>query len=124
MEYGINVDMARSYLNRINNAYYFHQTPHSQPHFINDVMADFADYVGDTNAEKDYYSNYKFPRPIISTQGSRDSFRYEIRPFMGGSDHLVYNDTVIDVPMVFFNVWPDPFLRAIRICQATAIPQH
>ncbi len=106
---GINMDMVSSYLNDNNCAYYFHCTPHSLPHFINDVVANFADYVGKTNHEEDYYSAFKFFKPIISIAGSQDGFRYEIVPFMGGSDHKIFNDRLINVPMVFFNVWPDAY---------------
>jgi len=106
---GLNLDMVGSYLNRNNSGFYFHLTPDSMPHFINDVVANFADFVGQTNTEFDYYSGYSFTKPILSGQGSRDSFRYKILPFMGGSDHRIYNDRLINVPMVFFNVWPDPY---------------
>jgi len=109
---GINLDMVGSYLNRNNSGFFFHRTPDSLPHFINDVVANFADFVGKTNTEDDYYSAYNFYKPIISVQGSRDSFRYKVLPFMGGSDHKVYNDRLVHVPMVFFNVWPDPYYES------------
>jgi aminopeptidase YwaD len=109
---GLNLDMVGSYLNRLNSGFNFHCTPASLPHFINDVVANFADFVGTTNTEDDYYSAYHFPRPILSPQGSRDSFRYKILPFMGGSDHKIYNDQLVHVPMVFFNVWPDPYYES------------
>jgi aminopeptidase YwaD len=109
---GVNLDMVGSYLNRNNAWYVFHRTPDSLPHFINDVVADFADYVGVTNTEDDYYTWYNFMKPILSSQGSRDSFRYKVLPFMGGSDHKIYNDSLIRVPMIFFNVWPDPYYES------------
>ncbi len=31
---------------------------------------------------------------------------------MGGSDHKIYNDRLVNVPMVFFNVWPDPYYES------------
>jgi aminopeptidase YwaD len=109
---GLNLDMVGSYLNRNNAGFAFHCTPDSMPHFISDVVANFADYVGKTNTEDDYYSAYQFPKPIISVQGSRDSFRYKVLPFMGGSDHKIYNDRLVNVPMIFFNVWPDPYYES------------
>jgi aminopeptidase YwaD len=109
---GLNLDMVGSYLNRLNSGFNFHCTPNSLPHYINDVVANFADFVGTTNTEDDYYSAYHFPRPILSPQGSRDSFRYKILPFMGGSDHKIYNDQLVHVPMIFFNVWPDPYYES------------
>jgi hypothetical protein len=109
---GLNLDMVGSYLNRTNSGFNFHRTPDSLPHFINDVVAHFAEFVGRTNTEDDYYSAYQFTKPILSVQGSRDSFRYKILPFMGGSDHKIYNDRLIRVPMIFFNVWPDPYYES------------
>lgn len=109
---GLNLDMVGSYLNRNNSGFAFHCTPDSLPHFINDVVANFADFVGKTNTEDDYYSAYHFIKPILSVQGSRDSFRYKVLPFMGGSDHKIYNDRLVNVPMVFFNVWPDPYYES------------
>jgi hypothetical protein len=76
------------------------------------VVANFADFVGKTNTEDDYYSAYNFYKPILSVQGSRDSFRYKVLPFMGGSDHKIYNDRLVHVPMIFFNVWPDPYYES------------
>jgi len=109
---GLNLDMVGSYLNRNNSGFYFHCTPDSLPHFINDVVANFAEFVGKTNTEEDYYSAYHFYKPVLSVQGSRDSFRFKVLPFMGGSDHKIYDDRLVHVPMVFFNVWPDPYYES------------
>ncbi len=108
---GINMDMVSQYLNRNNATYFFLRTPDSLPHYLNDVVANFADYVGRTNTEGLDF-RYALPDPIVSLTGSRDNFRYKIVPFEGGSDQYIYNDSGIHVPMVFFLVWPDAFYHS------------
>jgi hypothetical protein len=108
---GINMDMVSQYLNENNATYFFLRTPDSLPHYLNDVVANFADFVGRTNTEGLDF-RYSLPDPIVSLTGSRDNFRYKIVPFEGGSDQYIYNDSGIGVPMVFFLVWPDAFYHS------------
>jgi len=108
---GINMDMVSQYLNRNNATYFFLRTPDSLPHYLNDVVANFADFVGENNIEELDFM-YDFPKAIVSPTGSRDNFRYKIVPYEGGSDQVVYNDGAIHVPMVFFLVWPDAFYHS------------
>ena len=46
---GINMDMVGAYLSAGNSVYYIHHTPHSLPHYVNDVAENFADFVEKTN---------------------------------------------------------------------------
>ncbi len=108
---GINMDMVSQYLNENNATYFFLRTPDSLPHYLNDVVANFADYVGRNNTESLDF-RYALPNPIVSLTGSRDNFRYKIVPFESGSDQYIYNDSGIGVPMVFFLVWPDAFYHS------------
>lgn len=108
---GINMDMVSQYLNKNNATYFFLRTPDSLPHYLNDVVANFADYVGRNNTENLDF-RYALPNPIVSLTGSRDNFRYKIVPFESGSDQYIYNDSGIGVPMVFFLVWPDAFYHS------------
>ena len=108
---GINMDMVSQYLNRNNATYFFLRTPDSLPHYLNDVVANFADFVGDTNNEGLDF-RYDLPEAIVSPTGSRDNFRYKIVPYEGGSDQVVYNDGAIHVPMVFFLAWPDAYYHS------------
>jgi aminopeptidase YwaD len=105
---GINMDMVAQYLNENNSTYSIHCTPHSLPHFINDVVAHFTEFVGDTNIEN-LASRYRFRKPIVSSTGSRDAFRYRIAPYVGGSDQWIFNDGALAVPMIFLNAWPDSY---------------
>jgi hypothetical protein len=108
---GMNMDVVSSYLNDNNTTYYILYTPHSLPHFMNDVVANFAEFVGKTNTIE-LNTRFKFTMPIISPTGSRDSFRYMIAPYVGGSDHWIFNDGALRVPMVDFLAWPDSYYHS------------
>ena len=110
---GINMDMVGQYLNDNNSTYFLHQTPHSIPHFVNDVAADFMDYVGWGNTET-LTPRLRYHVPILSPSGSRDAFRYKIDEYVGGSDQWIFNDGLIGVPMVFFLVWPDTYYHTSK----------
>ena len=69
------------------------------------MVANFADFVGKTNTE-DLGARGRFTSPIISSNGSRDSFRYKIVSYVHGSDHWIFNDSALGVPMVAHTVWP------------------
>ena len=105
---GINMDMVSQYLNKNNSTYFILSTPHSLPHFINDVAANFTEFVGKTNTEN-LSSRHRLSKPIVSPTGSQDAFRYKIAPYVGGSDQWIFNDGALGVPMVFFLVWPDSY---------------
>jgi aminopeptidase YwaD len=51
---------------------------------------------------------FEASRPC-SLQGQVAPFRYATVPFAGGSDHLVFSDPAIGVPMPMLNQWPDRF---------------
>jgi len=110
---GINMDMVAQYLNDNNSTYFLHQTPHSIPHFVNDVAANFMEYVGWGNTES-LTPRLRYHEPILSPSGSRDAFRYQIAEYVGGSDQWIFNDGLIGVPMVFFLVWPDTYYHTSK----------
>ena len=105
------MDVVSSYLNDNNTTYYILYTPHSLPHFMNDVVANFAEFVGKTNTIE-LNTRFEFRKPIISPTGSKDSFRYMISPYVGGSDHWIFNDGALRVPMVDFLAWPDSYYHS------------
>jgi len=60
------------------------QSPYSVPGYINDIMVNLLDWL----EEEEFFS----PR------GSRHIFNPRIRPFSGGSDHIMFNDASIAIP--------------------------
>jgi aminopeptidase YwaD len=130
------VDMAGEDVKQNRNSLHLMRTPYSTPSFVNEVLQQFYEYVGDTNREKIHNRRIAYgPRfPILDPQGSRDPFYYDIDKHYGASDHAVFLSSRI--PAVMMNNWPDisyhtnedaPYRadltqlkRAVFICLASA----
>ncbi len=84
-------------------------TPYSLPSFVNDLAAQFMEYVGDTNRAKvtNRGFGYRFRNPIFDPKGSRDPFWYHVETFSFGSDHQVFTEADPRVPSVAFNNFHD-----------------
>ncbi|MCX7974806.1 MAG: DUF4910 domain-containing protein [Candidatus Aminicenantes bacterium] len=103
---GINLDMVGQYLNQNNSCFFLHLTPHSKPHFINDLLINLIEFLAANNTQPLGTSSVF---PVYSLSGSRDLFRYRIMPYTGGSDQVIFNDSLIGIPFAFFLVWPDRY---------------
>jgi len=103
---GINLDMVGQYLNQNNSTFFLHRTPHSKPHFINDLLANLLEFIAANNVNA-----FGTPSifPVYSLSGSRDAFRYRLMPYASGSDQVIFNDSLVGVPFAFFLVWPDRY---------------
>ena len=120
---GINLDMVGQYLNDNNSTFFMHCTPHSQPHYINDLLTNLTEFVAAHNVQP--LSSRGQNLPIYSLSGSRDAFRYRIFEYVGGSDQWIFNDGLLDVPMTFFLIWPDRYYHTSgdkpEICDPTQL---
>jgi aminopeptidase YwaD len=103
----INEDMVGEGLIKNEASFHLRTTPYSLPSFLNDVLINFIEYVGETNRDNIINRPVMFVKPILSPTGSKDPFYYNIEKFQGGSDHTIFLDAGIGVPAVDFNVWPD-----------------
>ena len=101
----INEDMVGEALIKNNSFFLLKQTPWSLPSYLNDVLAAFIEWVGQTNCQTIEYRRMLLP--IISPTGSRDPFYYRIDKFFGSSDHIVFLDGGVKVPAVMLIAWPD-----------------
>ncbi len=121
---GINLDMVGQYLNDNNSTFFLHQTPHSRPHYVNDVLINLTEFVAAHNVQA-LMNRGGFSYPVYSLSGSRDAFRYRISDYVGGSDQWIFNDGLLGVPMVFFLVWPDRYYHTSgdkpEICDPTQL---
>jgi aminopeptidase YwaD len=101
----INLDMVGEGL--IKNLSYFrvHQTPWSLPTYLNDVMASFISWMGDS--QKEAQETGWRTGGVLAPTGSRDPFYYQIEDYSGGSDHDVFVDGHVRIPAVLLIVWPD-----------------
>ncbi len=89
-----------------------YRTPNSLPNYINDLLEYFLE-----EASKD--------SRLLSPRGSRQPFRFKVKRFTGGSDHVMLVDTTIGVPCPMLNHWPDAFYHSsedsVDKCDATQL---
>lgn len=101
----INEDMVGEGLIK-NNAYFvMKRTPHALASCLNDVVQALIEWIGETQKQTIEHGDMR--KPIVSPTGTRDPFYYSIDEYFGGSDHLVFNDSGVQVPSVMLNIWPD-----------------
>lgn len=103
----INQDMVGEGLIMHRAGFQMASTPYSRPSYLNDVLANFIEYVGETNRDNIIHRPVKFLKPILSPTGSNDPFYYHIDRYSGGSDHTIFLDAGNGIPAVGLSVWPD-----------------
>jgi hypothetical protein len=103
----INEDMVGEGLIKNLSSFHLTPTPYSLPSYLNDVLANFVEFVGETNRDNIINRPVKFVKPIISATGSKDPFYYQIEKFYGGSDHVAFIDGGVGIPGIMLHVWPD-----------------
>jgi aminopeptidase YwaD len=103
----INEDMVGEGLIKNLASFHIYTTPYSIPSYLNDVMTNFIEYVGETNRDNIINRPVKFVKPILSPAGSKDPFYYNIEKFYGSSDHMVFVDGGIGIPGIMLIAWPD-----------------
>lgn len=105
----INLDMVGLWLKKSNSFLCLHRTSFGNPHYINDVMENYYNFVGLGNREGLAISPGRegFVRRIVALTGSDDPFYYAIDDHYGASDHEVFNDWGVQVPGVMMITWPD-----------------
>lgn len=107
----VNMDMVGESLDA-NSAFFYIERPlRSKVTYLDAVARNFAEYVARTNVEQHGVAGTApgeaFPIPIVEKNGSRQSFRYRLQPFSGGSDHGIFIESDADIPALSFMVWPD-----------------
>jgi len=120
----INFDMVGQYLNDNNSTFFLHCTPHSRPHYINEILMNLTEFVGANNVQA-LTNRGGFNLPVYSLSGSRDAFRYRIAGYTGGSDQWIFNDSELGIPSAFFLIWPDRYYHTSgdkpEICDPTQL---
>jgi aminopeptidase YwaD len=101
----INLDMVGEGL--IKNLSYnrLNQTPWSLPTYLNDVMASFYEWMGDS--QRDAQEMSWRSGGILAPTGSRDPFYFLIERYSAGSDYDIFVDANVRIPAVMMIVWPD-----------------
>ena len=105
----INMDMVGANQTIHKNSANLSFTPFSLPSFVNDVGAQFTEWVGDTNREKVHNRRiaYAFQNPMIDPRGSQDPFRFAVDKFYGATDNQPFVDYTPRIPAISFDNWPD-----------------
>ncbi len=107
----INMDMVGESLDANSAFFYIEEPLYAKTTYLNSVARNFAEYVQRTNVERHgvYLPNplERFPVPIVEKNGSRESFRYTMQRFGGGSDHMLFVESDADTPALHMIVWPD-----------------
>lgn len=94
----IDLDMVGEDLDKCNSLFRITRTPDSRPSFLPDVLEHFTEVVAAQN--------------ITAPTGSKSQFRYYFNEYIGGSDHLWYDDAGVGVPAVLLTHWPDNFYHS------------
>ncbi len=105
----INMDMVGANQTLHKNSANLSYTPFSLPSFVNDVGAQFVEWVGDTNREKVHNRRiaYAFQNPMVDPRGSQDPFRFSVDKFYGATDNQPFVDYNPRIPTLSFDNWPD-----------------
>ncbi len=105
----VNMDMVGANQTLHKNSANLAVTPFSLPSFVNDVGAQFVEWVGDTNREKVHNRRiaYAFQNPMIDPRGSQDPFRFSVDKFYGATDNQPFVDYNPRIPTISFDNWPD-----------------
>ena len=111
----VNVDMIGFHQERAKAVFHLYRTPSSRPSFLNDVVEDALQTVGDENTiairHEDIFAPHPgqgFLDPLFANTGSHDQFHYNVERFWGPSDHE--DATAFGVQAVLLNDFPDIFL--------------
>jgi len=93
---GLNLDMVGQDQAQCGSAFLLESPPHALPSFALDLLARLREEL--------------FPEVKTHTgQGGYPLFRHAITPFSGGSDHYIFSDPTVGVPMPMIMQWPDKF---------------
>ncbi|MGZ5487905.1 MAG: M28 family peptidase, partial [Candidatus Aminicenantales bacterium] len=106
----INLDMVGEGLIKNQSYFRLNQTPWSLPTYLNDVMASYIEWMGDSQRDAQE-SNWR-TGSILAPTGSRDPFYFLIERYSGGSDHDIFVDGSVRIPAVLMIVWPDQWYHS------------
>jgi len=92
---GLNLDMVGEDMEKTHSVMRITRPPDSLPSFLGDLVHNMIENL-DT----------KF---VKAPTGKRNFLNYRFMPFSANSDHFIFNDGAVSVPMLMFIYWPDEF---------------
>ncbi|HDQ73002.1 MAG TPA: DUF4910 domain-containing protein [Chloroflexi bacterium] len=93
---GLNLDMVGQDQAKCGSSFLLERPPDALPNFAFDLLAHLRQRL----------------LPEINSHAKRDGyplFRHAVTPFRGGSDHYIFSDPSVGVPMPMIIQWPDRF---------------
>ena len=93
---GLNLDMVGEDQNQTGSVWLLERPPAASASFAPDLLARLREALFDD--AKMHSGLFSYPL-----------FRHAIVPFSGGSDHYIFSDPTVGVPMPMFIQWPDKF---------------
>jgi len=104
----IDMDMVGESHQKCGSVFRVMTTPDSFPHFFNDVMRHFTEYVALNSGVGERIESKSAAELIASPSGSRDPFYHQLIHF----NPRMYNEVWLGVPHILFNCGPDPFYHS------------
>lgn len=104
----IDMDMVGESHQKCGSVFQIFDTPDSLPHFINDIVAYYAEYIAEKSGIGKNRATQQYSDLIASPTGSRDPFYHQIIHF----NPRMYNESWISVPHILFHCAPDPFYHS------------
>jgi hypothetical protein len=85
-------------------------TPDSTPSFFNDLLNLNLDFM----LAHDYQPGRELVDPyvVVSSLGTHESWKAQVTPYSGGSDHYVFMGGVVNIPATMLGSWPDYFYHS------------
>jgi hypothetical protein len=106
----INLDMVGEGLIKNQSYFRLNQTPWSLPTYLNDVLASYVEWMGDS--QRDAQETGWRSGGVLAPTGSRDPFYFLIERYSPGSDYDVFIDGSVRIPGVMMIVWPDQWYHS------------
>jgi len=107
MEANVNLDMVGEDVFKNQNSLRVFMSLKSRAHCIDDIAAALFDWMGYINLWDNGGSQAFSLGPVVDPMGTQAPFHYNVMPYSGGSDHIVFQLQPFKIPAVFFNNWPD-----------------
>jgi len=104
----IDMDMVGESHQKCGSVFRVMTTPDSFPHFFNDVMRHFTEYVALKSGIGERTESKSAVELIAAPSGSRDPFYHQLVHF----NPRMYNEIWLAVPHILFNCGPDPFYHS------------
>jgi hypothetical protein len=106
----INYDMVGENQELCGSTFRVTRTPDSTASYFNDLLKLELDFM----LAHDYVPGRELidPYMVVSPMGTHESWKAEVIPYSGGSDHYFFMGGVVNIPATMLGSWPDYFYHS------------